>query len=303
MKFTDHNLPVESNSIKRLFKTAALNRSRDEPCRDLTLYEFCLFSKSEKAAAGFQELMQGIKEEVRHTKLARRVSSIGLPIPKTGPSKIMPSRGSKYVSFLPSAFNPLMNHFKDEETRNEIRNKVVNGLKLIDVLSEKSDVNTIIKENTELLKNLIASHFPKEDIDDEYRKLLIQSKRGFEVHKRMQEHMDESLRSNRKRSSVRNSIFLSSGLTSFRKAIADSPASYNKHDNFSLGAVAGEKAAELEQIVESARKGTHLSLIATRGQEGGKTHDQTDGQYSEPETAGAHVHGRRHGQTAVLSYE
>ena len=62
-KFDTHNLIVNTESIRRLFKSAAVDRCKGDPCKALTFYEFCLFSNSEKAAKGFQGLMEKLKNK------------------------------------------------------------------------------------------------------------------------------------------------------------------------------------------------------------------------------------------------
>ena len=185
-------MTVDKNAIKKLFRSAALKRPREDPCKELTLYEFCLFSKSDKAEKDFENLMEDIKyKTVGQRKAGRQVSSTGLLLAKTGPAKILPVRDKVYVRNLPSSFNALMNHFKDEETRNEMRKEIVGGLLSIENRQNPTSAQQVVGENVQSLRKLVESHFPEEGIDDQYRKLLTMNKNSSDIHKLMQNQIKE----------------------------------------------------------------------------------------------------------------
>ncbi len=246
---------MEKSAIYKLFKTAAIRQRHGESCKDLTLYEFCLFAESDKAAEGFQRLMQRLKDKMTRRKIVRKVSSVGLPMTRFGPASIMPLRDAKYVSYLPAAFNPLMNHFKEEETRTEMRKKVVEGLKQIDERSRKNEVDSIIEEDADLFKRLIASHFPKEDLDDQQcRKLFVRKKHGVEAHRIMEERLRVSLiqtRSSTLAEERHRTILPGTRRENLIRALnSDWPASRRVSLPFCK-----EPPPEIKKAIKSARKG------------------------------------------------
>ena len=186
-KFDDHHLKVDEKSISRLFKLAAMNRERLDPCNELSLYEFSIFSK--KASTEFQKLMNGIKTDMLSTLIRRGTSTLNIGVIKrTEVDGILPKRKSAYLKFLPSTFNSLMNHFKDEELRNDIRSNLAANLK--EVMSKsrsKKELENALGSNAEQMKELIRSHFPEEEIDDEARRLFTQSKKSVDSLKKLKE--------------------------------------------------------------------------------------------------------------------
>ena len=175
-KFDTHNLIVNTESIRRLFKSAAVDRFKGDPCKALTFYEFCLFSNSEKAAKGFQGLMEKLKNKtVRNSELdnKKRSDTVG-----TDPQSLIPVRGSSYVKNLPSSFNALMDHLSEEETRNDMREEAIKGLEKILNAENPLDINTddTISSSINTMKTLMTTHFPKQQFDDQYRRLISQWK-------------------------------------------------------------------------------------------------------------------------------
>ena len=174
-KFIDHDIAVSTSSIKKLLKSAAVIRPRNEPFKGLSFYEFFLFSKSQKASADFQQLMNDVKFNMLRTLKRRATSTIDLGKTRTGASCIIPLRKARYIRCLPSSFNPLMNHFKDEDKRRTMREGVIGSLKKIDQLRVDNKLKTVLQENTQTLKTLIGSHFSREDMDEETRRLFSQA--------------------------------------------------------------------------------------------------------------------------------
>jgi len=181
-------LKVDKSAIKRVFKSVAVNRSRSDPCTDLSLYEFSIFSK--EASQDFKQLMNEIKrrmvEEMRKEKA----------VEMKGVESIMPKRRISYIKNLPSSFNPLMNHFKDEDERADIRNKLKGTLKRILSIGQACEtLDEILNKNADNAKELLASHFSDKDADED--KLFENySKEGNMITKN---NYDNSLRSNKGR--------------------------------------------------------------------------------------------------------
>ncbi len=210
--FDHHNLKVKEESIVKLFKSVALNRKRLDPCNVLTFYEFCIFSK--KASGDFQKLMNNIKSNMLQMLTRKGTSTIDLGN-RSGVKQLLPPRKATYIKYLPSSFNPLMNHFKDEEKRNELRTNLIQNLKEIlrekdptEADSEKAKakkklspeneppkkkaekirpVEQILEHNAETMKGLIKSHFPEEETDEESRRLFTQTKRAAEGFEKLKQ--------------------------------------------------------------------------------------------------------------------
>ena len=95
---------------------------------------------------------------------------------RSGPAEILPKRKRTYIQYLPSSFNPLMNHFKDEEKRNDIREGITKTLEgILNIGNSKKSLKKILETNKESMKELLGSHFPHEGIDEEERKLIAQT--------------------------------------------------------------------------------------------------------------------------------
>ena len=245
---------VQKDAIKKLFTSTALTHKRGMPFEGLTLHEFCLFSKSEKAAEEFQNLMEDIKKKTVSRRISRQMSTLVCALAKPGPDKIMPVRTTHYVKNLPPAFNPLMNHFKDEEVRHKIREEVVTSLKKVEAMEETEGIDGVIEDSAQLLKKLLSSHFPKEEIDDQYRKLLMQGKKGSEVQKRIQEKMKEIVASSRRTIAPRQSIL--SGLNNTATKSLDPELSSSRPNNESALSFRAEHCAEFASIIDRAKKGS-----------------------------------------------
>jgi len=288
-KFADHNLAISEADIKKLFKSIALNRPKGDPFDFLTLYEFCLFSKSATASKDFQELMEKIKKDtLAQRNIQNSPKSINSSINKDNdkkqlkPKDILPVRGAGYITNLPSSFNCLMNHFKDEENRGEMRNKIKKGLELIariagdqsetqsnqgkseseesgtEYFTEKKEINAeqIMEKSVLLLKNMISSHFPPEEIDDEYRKLLAARKTCDELHKKMQDKMTEALNTNRSLNPKnRQSLLFGLGDVSQRKRSMDQgPLSHRENNQTTMNPEKYKlKMEELNEIIMKAK--------------------------------------------------
>jgi len=173
--FDAHHLLVNEKAIIKLFKSAAINRQKGDPCNDLSLYEFSVFSK--KAAGDFQKLMKDIKTNMLQMMEEKGITTIDMGLDNEGVQSILPKRKKAYIKYLPSSFNPLMNHFKDEEKRNDIRNSLTNTLdEIIKIGTSKKSLRTILKNNQHRMRCLLESHFSKEEADKESRRLLTQRK-------------------------------------------------------------------------------------------------------------------------------
>lgn len=172
--FDNHNLKIDEKSLNALFKAAAVNRRGWDISQGLSLYEFCIFSK--KASADFQKLMGDIKTKMLLDMKRKNTSTLVTGIKRSGPAEILPKRKRTYIQYLPSSFNPLMNHFKDEEKRNDIREGFTKALEgILNIGNSKKSIEKILETNKESMKELLASHFPHEGIDEEERKLIAQT--------------------------------------------------------------------------------------------------------------------------------
>ena len=83
----------------------------------------------------------------------------------------MPVRKERYVRYLPSSFNALMGHLKDEEERNKMRGQLVTILNQLVSLRGNVKVSDLMRDNSEIVKKLIGSHFPPPGPDEEARRL------------------------------------------------------------------------------------------------------------------------------------
>jgi len=184
--FDEHNLDVDEKAITKLFKSVAMNRKRLDPCNELSLYEFAIFSK--KSTEDFQALMNNIKAKMLKSlaeKEKERQNNNGIK----DVDQIVPERQATYFKCLPSSFNPLMNHFKDEEKRTNLRTDLQQNL--ADIIKPKDrnklDVEILLKNNGEKMKELIESHFPPEENNEQSRRLFTQAKKASEGFKRLKE--------------------------------------------------------------------------------------------------------------------
>jgi len=124
----------------------------------------------------FQELMERIKQKMLINLKEHRPSHLKSVNEQKTAVNVLPFRGENYIENLPSSFNPLMNHFKDEEKRLQIRHNVMEILKKIDILRTNNKLQDALEKNNDLFKELLASHFPPEEIDEQTRKLFTQRK-------------------------------------------------------------------------------------------------------------------------------
>jgi hypothetical protein len=167
---------VDEKAIVKLFKSAAVNRERSDPCNDLSLYEFSVFSK--KAAGDFQQLMNDIKTNMLQIMEKKGTTTIDIGSNNEGVQSILPKRKKAYIKYLPSSFNLLMNHFKDEEKRNDIRSNLTNTLdEITKIGTNKKSLKTILENNQHHMRSLLESHFSKEEVDEESRRLLTQTRK------------------------------------------------------------------------------------------------------------------------------
>ncbi len=190
-KFDEHNLTVSERRICQLFRSAVLNRPRNDPCNFLSLYEFFVFSKSQVAAESFQELMNNIKGSMIQSMRKRHTSTVDLGKDRTEARKLFPLRKLKYIECLPSTFGQLMNHFKDEEQRQKLRKDAIGTLTDVDRLMEQRKLELAMEDSTDTLKELIRSHFPPEEMDEETRKLFSQTRASRETYEQIQDRMRE----------------------------------------------------------------------------------------------------------------
>ena len=163
--FDNHNLKVDEKSLAKLFKKAAVNRKHSEPCNDLSLYEFCIFSK--KASADFKKLMDNIKVNMLSDMKRKKTSTLVVNKMVNNANQIIPKRKKTYIKYLPSSFNPLINHLKEEEKRSDLRENFTKALNdLIHIGGSKKSLDSVLEGNQENMKQLLESHFPKEDADE-----------------------------------------------------------------------------------------------------------------------------------------
>ena len=101
----------------------------------------------------------------------RRQSSLNLASRVTI-KDVIPVRKSKYVQSLPSSFNMLMSHFKDEEKRQDLREKIVSTLENLEQLRMERRLGDTLQSNNEVFKDLLSSHFPRDVADQQSRKLV-----------------------------------------------------------------------------------------------------------------------------------
>ncbi len=177
--FDAHHLTVDERSITRLFRSAAVNRMRLDPCKALSLYEFGIFSK--KAGEDFRQLMDRIKANMLRDMVRKGTSTVDCGKRGGEAERILPQRNDKYIEYLPSSFNPLMNHFKDEEKRGDLREKMTETLRQITALGQDKRLDCILSDSAETMRQLLASHFTRGETGDQERKLFSQTRRGPEM--------------------------------------------------------------------------------------------------------------------------
>eukprot|EP00826_Nyctotherus_ovalis_P051101 TRINITY_DN6371_c0_g1_i5.p1 TRINITY_DN6371_c0_g1~~TRINITY_DN6371_c0_g1_i5.p1 ORF type:complete len:373 (+),score=99.63 TRINITY_DN6371_c0_g1_i5:299-1417(+) len=173
--FVSHGLEVDDRALTRIFKSVAVDRKRLDPCNDLSLYEFSIFSK--KASNDFKQLMNGIKCNMT-AKIQREKNSALLSNKQPqGTKSILPTRRANYIKYLPADFNPLMNHFKDEEKRSDIRQNLTGTLdEVLKIGSSQKKLVEILENNENNMEGLLKSHFPNEELDEEVRRMFAQVK-------------------------------------------------------------------------------------------------------------------------------
>lgn len=165
--FDEHKLRVSEKSLAKLFKSAAVNRRRLDPCTELSLYEFCIFSK--KASGDFRSLMNNVKASMLSgmNNIFKKKEKGGKEEGRRDIGGIMPRREKAYIQYLPSSFNPLMNHFKDEQNRTGLREHFVTTLNdIMSIGNSKKNLHAVLEKNKEKMSKLLASHFPREETTD-----------------------------------------------------------------------------------------------------------------------------------------
>jgi len=170
--FINHGLEVDVKRLTKIFKSVAIERKRLDPCNDLSLYEFSIFSK--KASSDFKRLINDIKHNML-IKLKRKTSSICVTGKPQGVKSILPLRKANYIKHLPTDFNPLMNHFKDEERRSDIRANLTGTLEdILKIGSNQKKLEEVLEKNEENMKGLIRSHFSQGELDIEIKRMFTQ---------------------------------------------------------------------------------------------------------------------------------
>lgn len=173
--FVSHGLEVDDKALTRIFKSVAVDRKRLDPCNDLSLYEFSIFSK--KASSDFKRLMNGIKCNMTAKMQREKNSTLLLNKQPQGTKSILPTRRANYIKYLPADFNPLMNHFKDEERRSDIRQNLTGTLdEMLKIGSSQKKLAEILEKNENNMEGLLKSHFPNEELDEEVRRMFAQVK-------------------------------------------------------------------------------------------------------------------------------
>jgi len=154
--FREHKLKVNEKLLTRLLRTAVIDGKCSDHCNNLSLYEFCIFSKT--ASKDFENLMNEIKTNMLSAMKNKAIKK------ERDINTIMPKRRKVYIQYLPSSFNHLMNHFKDEESRNNLRGGFVKTLKdVMNIGNSRKDLCTMLEKNKEKMNQLLASHFPQEE--------------------------------------------------------------------------------------------------------------------------------------------